>query len=258
MVNLKKYNVVLNHFVLFLTFIVVFSCAEQKYFVTKIEGKEIAITNKNIEISSINSYIEPYRERINRELNAPISYVKQTLDKSGKWQTTIGNLLADITLKKGDSVFYSRENKKIDLCLLNNGGIRAIIPKGNITIKTAYEVMPFENTSIVVALKGEQILEMVNHIITEKKPQPISGINFTIDKNNQPKNIFIQGKPFENTNTYYVITSDYLSNGGDKMDFFKKATATYDIDYKLRNIMIDYFKTTDTISIPRDQRILIE
>jgi 2',3'-cyclic-nucleotide 2'-phosphodiesterase (5'-nucleotidase family) len=257
MVNLKKYNVVSRYFVLFLTFILSVSCAEHKYYITKIEGKEIVVTNNNKEIPEIAAYIKPYREHIDQELNAPISYAPETLDKSGKWQTTIGNLLADITLQRGNTIFYTRENKKIDLCILNNGGIRSIIPKGKITLKTAFEVMPFENTSIVVALKREQILEMVNYFISEKKPHPISGITFTISING-PKNILIQGKPIENERVYYVITNDYLANGGDKMDFFKKGTATYDLNYKLRNILIDYFKETDTIPIIKDQRIVEE
>ena len=257
MVNLKKYNVVSRYFVLFLTFILSVSCAEHKYYITKIEGKEIVVTNNNKEIPEIEAYIKPYREHIDQELNAPISYAPETLDKSGKWQTTIGNLLADITLQRGNTIFYTRENKKIDLCILNNGGIRSIIPKGKITLKTAFEVMPFENTSIVVALKGEQILEMVNYFISEKKPHPISGITFTISING-PKNILIQGKPIENERVYYVITNDYLANGGDKMDFFKKGIASYDLNYKLRNILIDYFKETDTIPIIKDQRIVEE
>jgi 2',3'-cyclic-nucleotide 2'-phosphodiesterase (5'-nucleotidase family) len=74
--------------------------------------------------------------------------------------------------------------------------------------------MPFENTAIVVALKGEQILEMLNLFLTENKPHPLSGIQFTISKSNLPINIQIQGKPLDNNKIYYVITSDYLSNGG--------------------------------------------
>ena len=118
--------------------------------------------------------------------------------------------------------------------------------------------MPFENTAIVVALKGEQILEMLNYFIAENKPHPISGIQFTISKNNQPVSILIQGKPLAIDKTYYVITSDYLANGGDKMDFFKKGRAKYDLNYKLRNILIDYFKENKTISATKDNRIIVE
>jgi 2',3'-cyclic-nucleotide 2'-phosphodiesterase (5'-nucleotidase family) len=99
---------------------------------------------------------------------------------------------------------------------------------------------------------------MLKLFITENKPHPLAGIQFTISKSNQPINIQIQGKPLDTNKIYYVITSDYLSNGGDKMDFFKKGTEKYDINYKLRNILIDYFKETKTITSTRDQRIILE
>ncbi len=258
MVNLKKYNGELRHFGLILTFFLLFSCAEQKYYVTKIEGKDFAITNKNNSNEEIDLYIKPYREHIDSDLNTPISFAPETLDKSGKYQSSIGNLLADITLQRGNTIFSAREKKQLDVCLLNNGGIRSIISKGNITLKTAFEIMPFENTSIVIALKGEQILEMLNYFIAENKPHPLSGIKFTISKSNIPINISIQGKPLDKDRIYYVITSDYLANGGDKMDFFKKGIEKYDIDYKLRNILIDYIKETKTITSSRDQRIIVE
>jgi len=47
-------------------------------------------------------------------------------------------------------------------------------------------------------------------------------MTFTIDKNNSPKNILIQGKPLDIDKIYYVVSSDYLINGGDNMNFFKK------------------------------------
>ena len=255
MVKLKNYNVVLKHFVLLLTFITVISCAEKKYVVTKIEGREIGITDKNSEVADIENFIKPYRDRIDADLNTVLGTAPETLDKSGEWQTPMGNLLADITLEKSYKVFQLREKKSIDICLLNHGGIRSIIPKGNITSRTAYEVMPFENSAIVLGLKVEQVLEMINYIISEKKPHPLKGLTFTIDKDNQPKNILVKGNPLQNDKVYYVVTSDYLSNGGDNMLFFKKAVEQYDLNYKLRNIIIDYFKENKVITANKDIRI---
>ena len=57
---------------------------------------------------------------------------------------------------------------------------------------------------------------------------------------------------------YYVATNDYLSNGGDNMNFFKKGIQTFDLDYKLRNILIDYFKEVDTITAKNDIRVSVE
>ena len=38
--------------------------------------------------------------------------------------------------------------------------------------------MPFENSLVVIALKGEQIKEIADFIIADKKPHPLSGLNF--------------------------------------------------------------------------------
>ena len=255
MVKLKNYNVVLKHFVLLLTFIAVISCAEKKYAVTKIEGKEIGITDKNSEVAEIENFIKPYRDKIDADLNTVLSNAPETIDKSGEWQTPMGNFLADITFEKSNKVFQLREKKSIDICLLNHGGIRTIIPKGDVTARNAFEIMPFENTAVVVVLKGEQVLDIVNYIIAEKKPHPLKGMTFTIDKDNMPKNILVNNNPLDLDKIYYVVTSDYLSYGNDNMLFFKKGIQKYNLDYKLRNIIIDYFKENKIIRANKDIRI---
>ena len=119
--------------------------------------------------------------------------------------------------------------------------------------------MPFENNLFVVELKGVQIEEMVSYIIKEKKPHPLSGMQIVLNKDGKSsKSITVQGKSLELNKTYYVATNDYLYNGGDSMYFFKKGSAIYDLDYKLRNVWIDYFKEVDTIPTPKNQRIIVE
>lgn len=258
MVKLKNNSILIKHFVLLLTFLL-FSCGKQNYYTTKIEGSKIGITEKITSDAKIDAYLKPYREHIDQDLKTVLAYCPETLDKSkGEFQTAIGCFLADITLNKSNAVFQKRENKTIDFCILNHGGIRSILPKGDVTARTAYEIMPFENSAIVVELKGEQVLELCQYFIREKKPHPLSGIQFTIDKANTPKNITIQSVPLDLNKTYYVVTSDYLSNGGDNMDFFKKGIKKYDIEYKLRNILIDYFKDVDTIQVNNSIRVTKE
>ena len=257
MVKLKKYTIRITHFVLFLTFASLASCSKQ-HTVSSINGKELRITDAAGENDKIAKFITPYREHINKELSTVLAYAPQTIDKNGQWQSPMGNLFADAVIKKTDPVFYSRENKHIDICMLNHGGIRAIIPQGNVTTKTAFEIMPFENAAVVVELKGEQILEMAEYIIAEKKPHPLTGMTFTIDKNNKPSKLMIQGKPFDLEKSYYVVTNDYLYNGGDNMVFFKKGTRVFDLDYKLRNVLIDYFRDIDTVPLITDKRITTE
>lgn len=258
MVNLKKYNTKWRYFILILTVFFFISCGTKKLTITKVEGKQIPVTKALSQTPIIEDFISPYRDHINNDLNTILAYAPENIDKTGKWQTKIGNLQSTVTLASANKIFKTRENKNIDICLLNNGGIRAIINKGNVTTRTAFELMPFENNLVVAALKGEQILEMIQYIIKEKKPHPLAGLTFTIDKNDLPKNILIQNQPLDLEKEYYVATNDYLYNGGDSMTFFKKAQKLYNLDYKLRNIWIDYFKEVDTIPVLTDIRIVKE
>ncbi|MCL9770118.1 5'-nucleotidase C-terminal domain-containing protein [Flavobacterium sp. HXWNR69] len=261
MVNLKKKILSFGFFVILLTLNLTISCKSKPYYQTiKIEGKKIAITNEKGENEAVSNYVKPYNEKINNDLNSVLAYCEVTQDKSnGKWQTNIGNLLAQVTFEMGNPIFNKRENKNIDVCLLNHGGIRAIIPKGNVTTRTAFEVMPFENSLIVVGLTGKEIKDLAEFVIKEKRPHPLYGITIFINKeNNEIKKIAINNSPVVEDKIYYVATSDYLANGGDNMSFFKDSKIKYDLDYKLRNILIDYFKKVDTIPNIETERIIPE
>jgi len=258
MVNLKKYNTLLQHFVLFLTLLTFVSCGQQMIYVSKVQGKQINVNKSISEVAAIENYVKPYRDSIDKDLSEVLAFAPQTIDKSGQWQTPMGNLLSDVTLELGNPVFNSREKKAIDVCLLNHGGIRTIISKGDITARTAFEVMPFENSLVIVGLKGTDITTIASYIIKEKKPHPLAGMTFTIGKDNLPKDILVQGKPVDPNKIYYVGTSDYLSNGGDNMSFFKNGVERYDLNYKLRNVLIDYFKKVETIPLINNVRISVE
>jgi 2',3'-cyclic-nucleotide 2'-phosphodiesterase (5'-nucleotidase family) len=259
MVNVKKCVTLLKYFVIILTLSSTLAGCASGYHVTKIEAKQININETTTSVSEYEKYIAPYRDQINKDLNTVLTYCPETLDKSkGEWQSNIGDMLANAVLEKTNAVFFKRENKNIDFCLLNHGGIRAILPKGDVTTRTAFEIMPFENTAIVIALNGEQITEMVNQIIKQKKPHPISGITFTIDKDNIGTTIKIKNENLDAKRVYYVVTSDYLANGGDNMTFFKKGIKSFDLDYKLRNVLIDYFKEVDIIPVVSEIKITKE
>ncbi len=261
LVNVKKNTISFGFFVILLTFNLFISCkSTSSYKTTKIEGKKIGVTNEKGDNEAIAAYVKPYSDNINKDLSSILAYCPETQDKSkGTWQTNIGNLLAEITFELGNPVFQKRENKAIDICLLNSGGIRSIIPKGDVTTRTAFEVMPFENSLIIVGLTGKEIKTLAEYVIKEKKPHPLYGIKIYIDKSTLKINkIEINNQPVDENRIYYVATSDYLANGGDNMTFFKESKIKFDMEYKLRNMLIDYFKKVDTIPNITTEKIILE
>ena len=260
MVNLKKKRINTSYFVILVTFLALCSCKTNKEKVYEIEGKKININDSQPINSSIEDFISPYRKHITNDLDSVLAYNPLVQEKSkGKWQTNIGNLFAGTTLALSNPVFNKRENKTIDFCLLNHGGIRSIIPQGNVTSRTAFEIMPFENSVTVVGLKGSEVRTLVDYFIKEKKPHPLAGITIYINADETiVTDIKVNGNAIDDTKTYYVATSDYLANGGDSMNFFRDSTIKYDLDYKLRNLFIDYFKKVDTLEIYNEKTVIEE
>jgi len=246
-----KYNL------LFSALILLFfcSCKDKPVILTTIEGKQIPVSDSITIDINYDAIIKPYRTRLNESMNTVLSYAPETYTKNdGEYNTAIGNLMADVIYSEGNPIFNKRTNNNIDIVLLNHGGIRSIISKGNITTKTAFEVMPFENSIVVVALKGVQIDSMIGYLKQAKRAHPISGMELQMNKDFNIKKALVQGKPVKKDQIYYVATSDYLFDGGDRMRFFKPNEGSYYLDYKIRNAMLDYFKKTDTIRPIIDNR----
>ncbi|MEY8848716.1 5'-nucleotidase C-terminal domain-containing protein [Psychroserpens sp. XS_ASV72] len=223
----------------------------------KIEGKQIAISDSLATNQDIENFIKPYRIRINESLDSVISYAKDTYSKAdGEYNTAIGNMMADAVFEESNPVFNSRTGKNIDMVLLNHGGIRSIISKGDVTIRTAFNVMPFENSVVVVQMKGNKVLELVDYLVKEQRAHPIKNLQITLDANKELKSATINGKAINQDDTYFVATNDYLYNGGDRMTFFKPNDSLHMLNYKIRNVLIDYFSKKDTIAPQIDNRFI--
>ena len=246
MLNMKRVVVIL-----FILFIPIESCETQS---NRIEINSAIENDKEIE-----TFIVPYKKNVDAQMDNILSYSPVDYDKkNGVLNTAIGNMMADVTLKLSNPIYNTRTGNNIDFVLLNHGGIRSIISKGDITLRSAYNIMPFENSIVVCQLKGSDLKELIDYLILNKKAHPISGISIVLDENYSLLDVTINGEKIDQEKVYHVATSDYLLKGGDQMNFFEKSKKNITLDYKIRNILIDYFKAVDTVSFKIDNRFIIK
>ena len=257
MLTLDKLLMTIKHFLKLFFLLLILSCNQETH-LSKIEGKRLEINDSISANPEIENFIKPYRERVNKNLDSTLAYAMDTYTKSdGNFNTAIGNLMADAVYIESNPVFNKRTGENIDFVLLNHGGIRSIISKGKVTTRTAYEVMPFENSVVVVALKGKQIIELANYLSKAKRAHPVSSqFQLTLTRNFEIASVTVNGKNIDPNKTYYVATNDYLYNGGDRMTFFHPNDSLYTLDYKIRNVLIDYFKRKDTLNPKIDNRFI--
>lgn len=236
--------------------IIAVGCKNAPLETVKIQGKQIKIDQIYYPDSSIIKFILPYKEELRDEISTVLCYSPRTLTRTeNDFESALGNIYADICYKKGDSIYFSETGKNIDFALFNYGGIRTVIPKGNVTVGNIFELMPFENKLVVVELTGKKTLELFNYLKESKKAHPISGLRLVMNDENFEK-ILIQKKPFYLAKNYYVLTHDYLQHGGDKMSFFKKPVSLFSTSYKVRDVIIDYLAEIDTLHAFTDGRFV--
>ena len=102
--------------------------------------------------STVLAIIAPYQNAIEEEMNEVLTYTKYDLEK-GRPQSTLGNFVTDLCLNYADA----------HICVMNNGGLRTTISKGNITRGKLYELMPFENELVVLELNKNDYLGLMRY-----------------------------------------------------------------------------------------------
>ena len=230
----------LKNYTIYIVAIIIIACSPiynlQSYHVEVIEVQSPVD-------STVLAIITPYQNGLESQMNEILCVSEMEMIK-GKAESLLGNFVTDLCLNYADA----------NVCVMNSGGLRSSLPKGNITRGDIYTLMPFENELVVLELNKDDYIDLLNYIV-KRGGEPFSGINIIMDKkgeilsNSWPVN-FYDGEKVK------VLTSDYLANGGDKMSFFKEKEQTI-VGIKLRDAIIDYCSKTDTIAISIDGRIQI-
>jgi 2',3'-cyclic-nucleotide 2'-phosphodiesterase (5'-nucleotidase family) len=214
--------------------------------------KNISINNELKNDEEFVKVIEPYKQKLDKEMNQKISHTDTDLTKQGD-NSNLGNLLADYTFDGADKWAKANLQKNVDAALINIGGIRTTIGKGDILLKSVFEVMPFENEVIIVKMKGSDLQGLFDYYAKTQVNNPVSHLYIETDKG-QLNKALINGKTVNPAQDYYIATSDYLALGGDNMKFFAKGESI-STGIKLRDLFIEYFKNNPEVTAQTDIRL---
>ena len=176
--------------------------------------------------------------------NSPVKLSGDRMDVRVR-ETNLGNVVADALLDYGQSAFTHKSN----LAVTNGGGLRETIAKDKpITKGDIIAVLPFGNSVAQIQVTGQNIYDMFVKSLGSILQVDESGKN-VFDENGQPllepSGGFLQVagarvyydttlpaekrilsidildpetgvyKPLNTTETYYLVTNDFLAAGGD-------------------------------------------
>jgi 5'-nucleotidase len=231
----------------------------------------------NIKIESddltVKNIIKKFKPQVNKLMHKVIGYSPQTLKHIRLPNKLVpnGSEIAPLVAK----AIYEKANKieKCDFALENAGNIRMSLQKGNITIGEIYTLLPFNNTIVIVKLKGSIIKSMLENAINRALIQKtntgafpymfnakiIIDISKTKGKRITSFKIQENGKWTDlNLNKEYkLVTNSYIAKGGDYYKEMKKASYKYDSGFMETETFIDYVKKGTLNKLPSNETPVI-
>ncbi len=184
-------------------------------------------------------FLKPYKHIVD-------SVMGPVVGRSAKYMTaerpegTLSNLLADIMVWAGKDY-----GEKVDLGIYNMGGVRADLPKGDVTYGDVLDIAPFENKIAFTTLYGKELLELFSQIAAVGGEGVSHAVRMVISTDHKLLSATVNGEPIDESREYRIATIDYLLGGTDKMEAFKKGhhiNSPQDVSNNSRFIIMNYFR----------------
>ena len=173
-------------------------------------------------------------------------------------ESTLMNFAADAIL----SMARECTGENVEIAITNKGGLRSEIQAGVITFGDVYNVFTFENKLALLTLSGENLLQLCREIAAVGG-EAISGLSLVIKADGTLVTALAGGEPIEPSRNYLVATSDYLSQGNDRMYALALASEcrVFD-DITIRDLVVRYICAAtaagEKVSAECDGRITIQ
>lgn len=203
---------------------------------TSIAFKDYPLKSELNRDSALLGMLKSYRDSVDKNMDE-VFVTSQTEMLKQLPNSTLGNFMADAYLWAATK----RIKRNVDVAFMNHGGIRINrIPAGNITRRVIFELMPFDNTLVLVEIKGSLLKTYIDFLAADGGGGGIAGLSYQIQEK-KAVNILVQGAPIDMDKVYLVANSDYAVDGGGGFTAFKTMQQNR-TNYLQRDAIIDYCK----------------
>ena len=148
-------------------------------------------------------------------------------------ESPLSNFIADQLL------IYAQHytSNPVALSLINVSSMRTSLPAGAVTIGALYKILPFDNTVVLLKIKGSD-LEAVLNKVAQRGGEGVSNIRMDV-VDGKVATLLVAGVKIEKEGLYWIVTTDYLAAGNSGMSLLKKALDKMETHQKVRNVVIE-------------------
>ncbi len=213
------------------------ACSHKQWAITQTKSEKIAIdsTSDTLADKSYTAYLQPFKQKVDAQMDEVIGQAAETM-KGHAPESLLSNFSADVYLQAATNL----QGKKVDIAIVNLGGLRTVVSAGYIPIRKVFELMPFENELIILWLKGDKLFDLVQYFAS-MGGEGVAGLRMEI-KEKKAVNITIDGEPLDTAKVYSIATNDYLAGGNDKMVQLTQSMKRVNTGLKVRTMLLNYIR----------------
>jgi 2',3'-cyclic-nucleotide 2'-phosphodiesterase/3'-nucleotidase len=184
--------------------------------------------------AEIAAFVERANESVAPLMAKVLAESKERLERTPAGDSPLGRWVSDVT----------RAAVRADVSVQNNGGLRADLDAGPVTVGDVYEIMPFDNLIATVRLTGAQLLDVIEHGVGLDRPSIFSGVTLRYDSSRPRGERVVEarlsdGKPIDPAGTYLLAATDFLAQGGDGYTMLAKGKDLTVTSILLRDALAD-------------------
>ena len=180
--------------------------------------------------------------RLMLDAQAPMAKVKEVVGycprpmNEKKPESSLSNFLVDALMAKTASL----TGRKVDIGLMNFGGIRIDMPVGDVTVDDIMSMVPFRNHLVYVALKGSDVKRLFEDMARDHI-QVVGGVEVTVGKH-QIIDLKVGGEPVDDDKVYGLATIDFLLDGGDRIFAARNALELIQTDVLIYDMVLEHIR----------------
>ena len=220
----------------------------------KVVGKKARIIPLLIERTGEDPVVKRIVTRYGREMDKIYGRVlgraPRALLRNREGESALGDWMTDCL----------RTHAGADIAIHNGGGIRADMPAGPVTLRTLFEIMPFENRLVNLVMSGALVREALDHGVAARNIIQVSGLEARYRRNGRRgKRILslkVGGEPLGLKRDYTVVTIDFLVKGGDGYSPFHRAAKMEYTDSLVRDVLARCVEKRPLIRPPPAGRLI--
>lgn len=139
------------------------------------------------------------------------------------------------------------------VALTNRSGIRTKIETGPFTRRTAYEIVPFDNSLTMLTLAGRDFAQLLRESFGDGESSKLVAAGLTGTARRGADGAFdfsglaVGGKPFDPAASYRVVTVSFLADGKSDLPAFTKGADRKDTGRVVRDVLESHAKKLKTV-----------